>query len=187
MIVRICGLSLCIWLAVAPSATASPLGDHGEADLLARLAAAEGVALAPPGGTRHRLIVFTDLHCPYCAVLHHRIPDYLRLGIRIEYLFYPRSGPGSPAFEQAVAAWCARDPSAALDRAFAGTTLTASGCEHPVLQHYELAQRLGLKGTPAWITDDGTVMYGAISPGELIRRLEILRERRQRAVRERTF
>ncbi len=185
MAVRVCGIALCIWLAVAPSAAANP-PVHGEADLLARLTAAEGVALVPPGETRHHVIVFTDLDCPYCAVLHNRVPDYLRLGVRIVYLFYPRSGPGSSAFEQAVAAWCARDRSAALDRAFAGTPLAASDCEHPVLQHYELARRLGLKGTPAWVTDHGTVMYGALSPEELIRRLEILRERR-RAAREGTF
>jgi thiol:disulfide interchange protein DsbC len=126
--------------------------------------------VVPPTETRTaRIVVFTDTDCPYCLRLHRQREDLLRRGIEIQYLFYPRSGPASPSFDQAVSVWCSHDRIGALERALDGTTLAGAECRNPVMQHYELARRMDLKGTPAIITDDGDVRYGAHSTAEILR------------------
>jgi thiol:disulfide interchange protein DsbC len=112
------------------------------------------------GEAREKLIVFTDTDCRYCERLHRQLDEYARAGIEVQYIFYPRSGPASESFAQAVAAWCARDSKVALDSIFAGKRLPVAQCANPVSRHHELATELGLKGTPAIVTADGTIHYG---------------------------
>lgn len=118
-----------------------------------------------------RIVVFTDVDCPYCLALHRRHDELLQRGIEIQYLFYPRSGPASASFNQAVAVWCSENRLAALDRALRGASLPEADCAHPVRRHYELARELELKGTPAVITADGTVKYGLHSAEDILQHL----------------
>jgi len=125
--------------------------------------------IVPAEGTRQAsLVVFTDTHCPYCQRLHQQLAKLPHDGIEVQYLFYPRSGPSSESFAQAVAVWCSRDRLAALDAVFGGATLPAASCEHPVMAQYDLALRLDLKGTPAILTADGAVHYGALGTQEIV-------------------
>ena len=138
-------------------------------EMLRAVPADARVALPAIGPKLARVIVFTDMDCPYCALLHRQHEALQRHGIEIHYLFYPRSGPDSASFDQAVAVWCSKDSLAALDSALDGNTLPQTDCPNPVLQHYELARELELKGTPAVITADGTVRYGLHRPEEILR------------------
>ena len=61
------------------------------------------VIFAPEGSVKHTVTVFTDIDCGYCRKLHSQIADYNRLGITVDYLFYPREGIGSESFDKAVA------------------------------------------------------------------------------------
>jgi thiol:disulfide interchange protein DsbC len=115
-----------------------------------------------------RIIVFTDTNCPYCLRLHQRREELSGQGIEIQYLFYPRSGPGGASFDQAVSVWCSDDRLAALERALGGSPLPRADCVNPVLQHYNLARELELKGTPAVITTDGDAQYGLYSSRDII-------------------
>jgi thiol:disulfide interchange protein DsbC len=121
---------------------------------------------------KHRVTVFTDIDCPYCRRFHQQIEDYLRAGIEVQYVFYPRAGPDSPAFAKAVAVWCSEDRRAALALALNDGVLPLANCDNPVAEQYELAVRLGLLGTPALITENGAVMYGAMPVSRLLSRLE---------------
>jgi len=112
--------------------------------------------------------VFTDTNCPYCMLLHRRRDELLRQGIEIEYLFYPRSGPDSASYRQAVAVWCSSDRLAALDLALAGVELPEATCDNPVREHYELARKLELRGTPAVVSADGSVTYGFPSAAKIL-------------------
>ena len=132
------------------------------------IAAIETITLQATKPTVAEVFVFTDTSCPYCALLHSRHKELLRNGIRIRYLFYPRKGPATAAFEQAVAVWCSQDRRAALDKALRGAVLPKTDCDNPVRQHYELARRLELLGTPAIITANGAVMYGVPSAAEIL-------------------
>lgn len=129
-------------------------------ELVQRIPVNDRIVFASAGPPRERLTVFTDLNCPYCLQFHRKLQDYSRQGIEVHYLFYPRSGPSGNSFDQAIAVWCATDRVAALEAGFAEQRLSSVKCDNPVMRHYRLATDLGLKGTPAIITADGTVHYG---------------------------
>lgn len=141
------------------------------AGLLAAIPVSERIVFNATRPVRNRIVVFTDIECPYCRKFHQQLGQYLQAGIEVQYVFYPRAGRDSPAFAKAVAVWCAADRQAALARAFDDRTFVTRTCENPVAAHYELAVRLGLLGTPALITEDGEVMYGALSVSRLLERL----------------
>ena len=46
-----------------------------------------------PKDPKYTITVFTDIDCGYCRQLHSQIAEYNRLGIRVRYLFFPRTGP----------------------------------------------------------------------------------------------
>ena len=59
-----------------------------------------------PKSPKYTITVFTDIDCGYCRRLHSQIAEYNRLGIRVRYLFYPRSGPDTESWHKAEAVWC---------------------------------------------------------------------------------
>ncbi|QIK38419.1 DsbC family protein [Caldichromatium japonicum] len=123
---------------------------------------------------KHTITVFTDIECGYCRKLHRQIDDYLKEGIRVRYLFFPRAGKGSQAFDEAVSVWCAGDAEArriALTRAKAGETIDSKTCDNPVEAHMLLGMDLGLSGTPAIITESGELIPGYVEPRRLAARL----------------
>src|SRR5262249_8066606 len=62
-----------------------------------------------PAKPKYKITVFTDLDCGYCRKLHSQIAEYNKLGIEVDYLFFPRSGLNSPSYDKAVSVWCAKD------------------------------------------------------------------------------
>ena len=124
---------------------------------------------------KHRITVFTDIDCGFCRKLHSQIADYNRAGITVEYLFFPRTGPGSESFEQAVAVWCADDRRAALTQAKSGTVFAHANCKNPVASDYALGQRVGVDGTPAIYAENGVQIGGYLDPAEMLARLDQLK------------
>lgn len=123
---------------------------------------------------KHTITVFTDIECGYCRKLHNQIADYEKEGIRVRYLFFPRAGQGSPAFEEAVSVWCAGDEAArrtAMTTAKSGGKIESKTCDNPVDEHMALGVDLGLRGTPAIITDSGEMIPGYVEPKRLAARL----------------
>jgi thiol:disulfide interchange protein DsbC len=60
-----------------------------------------------------------------------------------------------------VAVWCADDPNKAMTDAKAGKAIdTSKTCETKIPQQYELAQKLGVTGTPAMILPTGELLPG---------------------------
>lgn len=125
---------------------------------------------------KHEITVFTDIDCGFCRRMHQEIAEYNRLGITVNYLFYPRAGLGSESFQKAVDVWCAPDRRKAMTDAKAGRPVptAAAGCVNPVTRDYELGRRIGLDGTPAVYAADGTQLGGYVAPAEMITRLDEL-------------
>ncbi|MBW8312265.1 MAG: thioredoxin fold domain-containing protein [Rhizobium sp.] len=121
---------------------------------------------------RHEITVFTDIDCGYCRRLHSEIAEYNRLGITVNYLFYPRTGLGSESFDKAVSVWCAPDRRQAMTEAKAGKALPKADCTNPVTRDYDLGRRIGLDGTPAIYAADGTQLGGYVAPAEMLARLD---------------
>ncbi len=120
----------------------------------------------------HTITVFTDVDCAYCRKLHSQIAEYNRLGIRVRYLFYPRTGPNTESWTKAEQVWCSADRNDALTRAKLGETLHVRVCAGtPVAREYELGQEFGLEGTPAIILGNGDMLPGYVSPADLAQEL----------------
>lgn len=142
-------------------------------ELVASLGPDMTIDFLPPPEYAHRytITVFTDIDCGYCRRMHNQMAGYHREGIGIRYLFFPRSGPGTPSFAKAEKVWCSEDRRAALTRAKQGQKVDAPRCDTPVLRHYQLAQELGARGTPFVILPDGDVLNGYLPPDALAVRL----------------
>lgn len=144
----------------------------------ARLTSLDGVGetsmiVFEPEETTHTITVFTDIDCGYCRKLHRQIADYNDKGIRVRYLFFPRSGPQTASWFKAENVWCADDRNTALTDAKAGGEIESDDCgATPVAQHYELGRTFGIQGTPAIIADTGELIPGYVSPDELMEYLE---------------
>ena len=116
---------------------------------------------------KHTVTVFTDIDCGYCRKLHNEIKKYNEAGIRIRYLAYPRSGIGSGSYKKAEAVWCSKDKAKAMTDAKNGVNVKSENCKNPVAKHHTLGQMIGLRGTPALVLEDGTVVPGYIPAARL--------------------
>lgn len=144
----------------------------------ARLAALDDIGekrmiVFAPKQVKHTISVFTDIDCGYCRKLHREIEQYLARGIRVRYLFFPRTGPNTESWSKAESVWCSKDRNVALTRAKRGEVLNTPACSGaPIDQHYALGMSFGLQGTPAIITDSGELLPGYIPAAELAAHLE---------------
>jgi thiol:disulfide interchange protein DsbC len=127
-----------------------------------------------PVSPKHTVTVFTDIDCGYCRRMHQQMPEYNKLGIAVEYLFFPRAGVGSESFDKAVSVWCAADRNVALTEAKAGKELDKKECRNPIEEEYALGNQIGVSGTPAVITENGTQVGGYLAPEQLLQRLDQL-------------
>jgi len=126
-----------------------------------------------PKTVKHMVTVFTDIDCGYCRKLHSQIADYNALGIEVRYMSFPRSGPGTESWFKAEKVWCADDRNTALTLAKTGAAVKGEECATaPIAQHYRLGRSLGIRGTPAIVTENGTLIPGYVSPNELLKILE---------------
>ena len=125
-----------------------------------------------PTDARHTVTVFTDVDCAYCRKFHSQIAEYNRLGIRVRYVFYPRTGPNTESWTKAEEVWCSPNRQEALTRAKRGEVLNVKMCPNtPVAREYELGREFDLDGTPAIVLADGEMVPGYVSPIELAQTL----------------
>jgi thiol:disulfide interchange protein DsbC len=129
------------------------------------------IVFSPPN-PKYRVTVFTDIDCGYCRKMHAQINDYMKAGISVEYLFFPRAGIGSESYTKAVNVWCAADQRKALTDAKLDKPVAKRSCANPVTVDYELGQRVGVDGTPAIFAADGTQLGGYLAPQEMVARLD---------------
>ncbi len=142
-------------------------------ELLSTVSVSEQITFAP-ADPEHSVIVFTDVDCGYCRKLHEQMDQYNELGIAVHYMMYPRAGIGSPSYDKAVSVWCSADQKTAMTEAKQGAEPASRQCENPVESQYKLGQKIGMTGTPAIVTLDGTLIPGYVPPGALRERLDVL-------------
>jgi thiol:disulfide interchange protein DsbC len=121
-----------------------------------------------PADSKYTITVFTDVDCTFCRKLHQEIGQFNDNSIRVRYLFYPRHGPGSDGWNKADAVWCSKDQQEAMTRAKRGESIEAEDCgATPVASHYELGNRVGVRGTPAILLENGQLISGYVPAKEL--------------------
>ena len=140
--------------------------------LVASLTDADTILFAP-AEVKHSVTVFTDIDCTYCRKLHNEIDRYMEQGIAVRYVLYPRNGRRARAWATSENVWCSNDRNNALTAAKADREFQTSSCDASmVTRHYELGQQVGLTGTPAIVTEDGTLIAGYMPADALSARLE---------------
>lgn len=140
--------------------------------LLSEVPESSMVVFSPPS-PKYTITVFTDVDCTYCRALHRQIGEYNRLGIKVRYMFYPRSGPNTESWSKAEQVWCSADRRAALTAAKLGTPLKSAVCKpNPVAEQYALGQSMGMSGTPGIITPRGDLLPGYAPPDEMLQLLQ---------------
>lgn len=126
-----------------------------------------------PRNPRYTVTVFTDVDCAYCRELHSQIAEYNRLGIKVRYLAYPRTGPNTDSWTKAEQVWCSPDRNDALTKAKRGQGLKGKVCpNNPVAREYALGREFQLEGTPAIVMADGELLPGYLPPDALIAHLK---------------
>ena len=122
-----------------------------------------------PKDVKHNVFVFTDVDCGYCRQFHNQIKEYLDLGIKVNYLAYPRAGIGSDSYRRIVSAWCADDPNYSLTVLKQGGEIKDNVCSaNPVENHFNLGRSIGVQGTPSIVTQEGKMIPGYLPPKELL-------------------
>jgi thiol:disulfide interchange protein DsbC len=126
-----------------------------------------------PASPKYTVTVFTDVDCAYCRELHRQIGEYNRLGIRVRYIFFPRTGPNTESWTKAEEVWCSPNRNDALTKAKLDQPINAKPCSNnPVARTYALGRDFGLQGTPAIVLADGEMIGGYLPPSELLQELK---------------
>lgn len=124
-----------------------------------------------PEDPKYTVSVFTDIDCGFCRKLHSHIADFNKQGIAVEYLFFPRTGLGTPSYDKAVSVFCADKPKQAFTSAKKGAQPEQAQCENPVASEFALGQRLGVTGTPTIIASNGAIIGGYLTPQQMLVKL----------------
>ena len=138
----------------------------------------EDMIVFSPEKVEHTITAFVDIDCGYCRKMHREIHDLNSKDIRVQYLFFPRSGPGSASWLKAQGVRCSADRNDALTRAMNGENVQSQGenCEDlAVNNHYAMGQMVGLRGTPAIVTESGELISGYLPAAAMLNRLESLK------------
>ena len=116
------------------------------------------------GNGAKKLIMFDDIDCPYCK----RAYEWLKTKDNYTlYVFFYPLGIHPQSAGKTVGILCAKDPLAALDRAMSGQDtggVTCSAGSDLVAREKALGDRLGVDGTPLFITDSGARIVGLQVP-----------------------
>jgi len=127
------------------------------------------IVFSPKGKPRAHISVFFDDTCYYCQKLHQEVPELNKRGVEVRYLAYPRAGLNSDAFKQLASAWCADNKQETLTKLTNKQSVPINVCEgNPVAAQYQLGQEVGVRGTPAIITQTGQLIPGYQSADELM-------------------
>jgi thiol:disulfide interchange protein DsbC len=146
---------------------------RARATMLGSVDPASMIVFKPANGeVKHKVTIFTDIDCGYCRQFHREIDKVTALGIEVHYLFYPRTGPDTESWTKADKVWCAANRNTALTRAKLGGEIPEGSCTTPVADHYELGQRIGVRGTPAVFSAAGDLLGGYLPPAALAKLLD---------------
>jgi thiol:disulfide interchange protein DsbC len=114
------------------------------------------------GNGKRVLYTFEDPNCPYCRELQ---KELLKLSDVTIYTFlWPILSPDS--VEKSTGVWCSKDRAKAWDDLMSRGVAPQAGakCDVPFAKIHELAQRFGIRGTPAVYLADGRQVGGGYVP-----------------------
>ncbi|NQY02661.1 MAG: DsbC family protein [Halieaceae bacterium] len=136
---------------------------------LAEISSDDMIVFPADGETRSHITVFTDATCFYCQKLHQEVPELNKRGVEVRYLAYPRAGVGSDGYRQLATAWCSENPQDTLTKLKNRESVADNVCPgNPISSQFELGQKVGVRGTPAIITETGRMIPGYQSADDMM-------------------
>ena len=157
-------LAACLFLRVpADAAVNPPYVDPSLIPLADSLVIGDPVA-------KHRLVVFSDPDCPYCAKYHEEIRKVVSRDPRIAFhvKVYPNNGR-PVTYRKAVSIVCAKSVKL-LEDSYAGRDIPPPTCgTSAVGETMRLVHRLNIASTPSTVLPDGRVIYGFQGADTLLR------------------
>jgi thiol:disulfide interchange protein DsbC len=143
------------------------------AKALAAAPESEMIVFSPPN-PKMTVTVFTDIDCGFCRRFHNQIAEFNKAGVRVRYLMFPRTGPGTESWRKAESVWCSKDRRDALTRAKKGEDLKTKSCSDAaaIKAQYAMGEDLGVEGTPAIFTQGGDYIGGFLTPDQLVKVVE---------------
>lgn len=124
------------------------------------------------GNGARKLAVFSDPQCPFCKRLETELTKLDNVTI---YVFAnPLVGLHPEARNVSKKIWCSKDKGKAWrEYLISSIEPTSDGlCENPIDKTIGLSKSLGFDGTPMTILEDGSIVAGAVSFGELDYKLD---------------
>lgn len=119
--------------------------------------AADGIKY---GSGPKKVFVFSDPECGFCKQIQNEFAKLKDISVYV--LPYPAVG-GAKAASVSESIWCTKD------RADSWSTYIQTGkqpeskkCANPLQRNIALAQKLQIRGTPALVFEDGSIIPGAV-------------------------
>jgi len=127
-----------------------------------------------PASSKMTVTVFTDIDCGFCRRFHNQIAEMNKAGVRVRYMMFPRTGPGTESWRKAEAVWCSKDRRDALTRAKKGEELKTKSCAEAesIKTQWAFGEDLGVEGTPAIFTQTGDYIGGFMTPDQLVQAIQ---------------
>jgi len=119
------------------------------------------------GKGERKVIVFSDADCPFCKRLENTLQEMDNVTAYV--LLYPIDQLHPDAARKSKMIWCSADrPKAWLDYMLKGNLPTNDGgCDTPLPQLQQLAQKYRVVATPTMVFMDGRVVPGALPKDRL--------------------
>jgi thiol:disulfide interchange protein DsbC len=148
---------------------------HARLTMINSVPESQMLIFSPPN-PKYTITVFTDVDCQYCRKLHSEVGELNKMGIKVRYMFFPRTGPNTESWHKAEVVWCSPDRNDTFTRAKLGAALDLKKVcpENPVAREYQLGQDVGVRGTPAIVTEHGDYIAGYLPPTQLLAQLKEL-------------
>ena len=118
----------------------------------------------------HEVVVFTDVNCGYCRKLHSQRAKYAKYDIKIRYLLTPVLPDND---DKATSVWCSDERQATLTAAKMGDNIPTIRCDARLDQNLEIMSSFDIRGTPAILLEDGTLLRGYLEPDVLLDQIEL--------------
>lgn len=131
----------------------------------------ESLVMGNPDAKR-KVIVFSDPDCSFCGKLHHEMKTVVEKAPDVAFFIKLYSRSNNPVSATKAKAVICSKSLAMLDDAYAGKKLPAPSCEtHAAEDHFKLAQKLNIRGTPTLVMPNGDVVSGYRTADVLLKML----------------
>ncbi len=130
----------------------------------------DALIVGNPAATQH-IIIFTDPHCPYCSKLHNVLHEAVKANP--DLAFYNKLIPLKSSSKQITQTILCNKSMEQLEMAFAGKALPEASCQtNTIEENLQIAQKLGIHGTPTLILPNGHIAPGYKPLEELLKLIE---------------